>query len=84
MTTSASADIGTVNRFLTMAGASAHVGGVPSAETFYRLARDGHLPVKRIGRRLVISSRRLDEWMDQAGDARAVIYGGVALDRSAS
>ena len=43
-----------VSRFLTMAEASKHCGGVPSAETLYRLARDGHLPVRRIGRRLVI------------------------------
>jgi hypothetical protein len=44
-----------------MRQASEHLGGVPSAETLYRLAREGHLPVKRIGRRTVISDVRLDE-----------------------
>jgi hypothetical protein len=42
-------------RFLSMKQASAQLGGVPSSETLYRLARLGILPVKRIGRRIVIS-----------------------------
>ena len=63
-----------MSQFLTMPEASAHCGGVPSAETLYRLARAGHLPVRRIGRRLVISERLLDEWIDSIGDVRAVSY----------
>ena len=58
--------------------------GKPSPETLYRLAREGHLPVKRIGRVLVISETRYDEWMDLEGDARAVVYDGVALNRVTS
>jgi excisionase family DNA binding protein len=54
-----------------MPQASDHLGGVPSAETLYRLAREGHLPVKVIGRRILISERRLDEWADTPGDARS-------------
>jgi predicted DNA-binding transcriptional regulator AlpA len=68
-----------MSRFLTMAEASKHCGGVPSAETLYRLARDGHLPVRRIGRRLVISDRLLDEWIDSTGDVREVGYRGTKL-----
>ena len=68
-----------VSRFLTMAEASKHCGGVPSAETLYRLARAGHLPVRRIGRRLVISDRLLDEWIDSTGDVREVGYPGTEL-----
>ena len=64
------AGAGNVSRFLTMPQASERCGGVPSAETLYRLAREGFLPVKRIGRRVVISDVRLDEWMNAAGDAR--------------
>lgn len=71
-----------VSRFLTMAEASKHCGGVPSAETLYRLARDGHLPVRRIGRRLVISDRLLDEWIDSTGDVREVGYPGTELRES--
>jgi excisionase family DNA binding protein len=63
-----------MSQFLTIPEASAHCGGVPSAETLYRLARTGHLPVRRIGRRLVISERLLDEWIDSVGDVRAVCY----------
>ncbi len=66
-------------RFLTMRQASEHLGGVPSAETLYRLARDGHLPVKRIGRRTVISDVRLDEWANELGDARARTYDGTEV-----
>jgi hypothetical protein len=62
-----------------MAEASKHCGGVPSAETLYRLARDGHLPVRRIGRRLVISDRLLDEWIDSTRDVREVGYPGTEL-----
>jgi hypothetical protein len=62
-----------------MAQASEHLGGVPSTETLYRLARAGHLPCRRIGRRLVISDRRLDEWADETGDVRSTTYAGVAL-----
>ena len=67
--------------FLTMAQASEHLGGVPSATTLYRLATEGHLPVRRIGRKLVISDRRLDAWADELGDVRAVTYAGTALER---
>jgi excisionase family DNA binding protein len=69
--------------FLTMAQASEHLGGVPSRETLYRLAHEGHLPVRRIGRKLVISERRLEEWANGIGDVREVVYPGVALDREA-
>ena len=68
-------------RFLTMPQASEHLGGVPSPETLYRLAREGHLPVKRIGRRLVISDVRLDEWANEPGDAREHTYSSTAHDR---
>ena len=63
-----------MSQFLTMPEASLHCGGVPSSETLYRLAREGHLPVRRIGRRLVISERLLDEWIDSVGDVRATHY----------
>lgn len=62
-------------RFLSMRQASEVLGGTPSAETLYRLAREGHLPVKRIGRRIVISEMRLDEWANEIGDARDRLYG---------
>ena len=58
-----------------MRQASEVLGGTPSAETLYRLAREGHLPVKRIGRRIVISEMRLDEWANEIGDARDRLYG---------
>lgn len=58
-----------MSRFLTMQEAAAQAGHV-SAETLYRLAREGHLPVRRIGRKVVISERLLHEWIDQAGDVR--------------
>jgi len=70
-----------VARFLTMRQASEHLGGVPSAETLYRLAREGHLPVKRIGRRLVISEVRLAEWANEPGDARSRTYPDTAHER---
>jgi excisionase family DNA binding protein len=63
-----------MSQFLTMPEASIHCGGVPSPETLYRLAREGHLPVRRIGRRLVISERLLDEWIDSVGDVRDTLY----------
>ena len=66
-------------KFLTMRQASEYLGGVPSSETLYRLAREGHLPVKRIGRRLVISDVRLDEWANEPGDARSHTYAGTAV-----
>ena len=71
-----------MSQFLTMPEASVHFGGVPSPETLYRLAREGHLPVRRIGRRLVISERLLDQWIDSVGDVRATEYSGASrLDR---
>jgi len=66
-----------------MEEASEHCGGRPAPATLYRLAREGHLPVRRIGRRLVISERLLDEWIDSTGDVRSTIYPGVALDAGA-
>ena len=63
-----------MSRFLTMSEASAHCGGHPSAATLYRLAQAGHLPVRRIGRRVVISERLLDEWIDGIGDVRATVF----------
>ncbi|MBF6556743.1 MAG: helix-turn-helix domain-containing protein [Acidimicrobiales bacterium] len=57
-----------------MPEASLHCGGVPSPETLYRLAREGQLPVRRIGRRLVLSERLLDEWIDSVGDVRDTLY----------
>ena len=65
-------------RFLTMREASEQLGGVPSAATLYRLAADGHLPAKRIGRKLVISQAQLDRWADLPGSARAKVYAGTA------
>jgi excisionase family DNA binding protein len=71
--------------FLTMAQASEALGGSPSTETLYRLARAGHLPVRRIGRRLLISEHQLARWSDEVvGDVRATVYEGVALRRGAS
>jgi Helix-turn-helix domain len=58
--------------FLTIPQASAYLGGVPSAEWLYRAARTGNLPVKRIGRKLVISERNLEIWANE-------IDPGVAL-----
>ena len=73
-----------MSQFLTMGEASVHCGGVPSPETLYRLAREGHLPVRRIGRRLVISERLLDQWIDSVGDVRATEYPEAAFkERSA-
>lgn len=69
-----------MSQFLTMTEASVHCGGVPSPETLYRLARDGHLPVRRIGRRLVISERLLDQWIDTIGDVRATEYPGTGFE----
>lgn len=67
-----------------MSEASRHCGGVPSVETLYRLARDGHLPVRRIGRRLVISDRLLNEWIDSTGDVREIGYPGTGLTTGAA
>ena len=49
---------------------AAERAGHVSAETLYRLARDGHLPAGRIGRKVVISERLFDEWVDSSGDVR--------------
>jgi hypothetical protein len=38
-----------MSRFLTMSEASEHCRGRPSVATMHRLARDGHLPVRRVG-----------------------------------
>ena len=57
-----------------MKEASEALGGTPSPETLYRLARDGHLPVRRIGRRTVISETRLEEWANELGDVRGRFY----------
>jgi excisionase family DNA binding protein len=65
-------------KFLTMRQASEQLGGVPSAATLYRLAADGHLPTKRIGRKLVISQAQLDLWADTPGNARSAVYAGTA------
>ena len=67
-----------MSRFLTMLEASDHCGGRPSESTLRRLAKAGHLPVRRIGRRVVISERLLDEWIDSTGDVRATTYPGTA------
>lgn len=45
----------------------------------HRLARKGHLPVRRIGRRVVISESRLAEWMNGIGDVHAQYYEGASL-----
>jgi len=71
-----------MGRFFTMPEASDELGGTPSAKTLYRLAREGHLPVKRIGRKLVISSKQLAEWENEPGDARAHRYAGTGLGES--
>jgi hypothetical protein len=69
---------------LNLTEASEHCGGRPSTATLYRLAREGHLPVRRIGRRLVISSRLLDDWIDSTGDVRDTVFDGVAIPKDAS
>jgi excisionase family DNA binding protein len=60
-------------RFLSMHEAAERAGHV-SVSTLYRLARAGHLPVRRIGRRLVISEARLDAWINGVGDVRSETY----------
>ena len=65
-------------RFLTMAEASERLGHVSEA-TLYRLSREGHLPVRRIGRKILISELRLDEWADGIGDVRGA---AAAVDGS--
>jgi excisionase family DNA binding protein len=77
-------DSGLMARFLSMKEASERLGGSPSPETLYRLGREGHLPIRRIGRRVVISELRLDEWAEGVGDVRDFIYAGVALRRDAA
>jgi excisionase family DNA binding protein len=59
--------------FLTMKQAAERLGTL-SPETLYRLSREGHLPTRVIGRRVVISSRRLEEWADAIGDVRDTTY----------
>lgn len=59
----------TAARFLTLPEAAERLGHI-SPETLYRLAREGNLPVRRIGRRVVIAERRLDEWAEDVGDVR--------------
>lgn len=54
------------SRFLNMEEAADRLGHI-SADTLYRLARAGLLPVRRIGRRVVISEKRLDEWAEREG-----------------
>lgn len=56
-------------RFLNMEEAAERLGHI-TARTLYRLAGDGHLPVRRIGRKIVISEKRLDEWAEGIGDVR--------------
>lgn len=56
-------------RWLNMEEAAARLGHI-SARTLYRLAAEGHLPVRRVGRKIVISEKRLDEWADGIGDVR--------------
>ena len=73
-----------MSKFLTLSEASEHCGGRPSEATLYRLAREGHLPVRRIGRRLVISDRLLDEWIDSTGDVRDTVFPGVAISQKES
>lgn len=58
-------------RWLNMEEAATRLGHI-SADTLYRLAREGHLPVRRVGRKIVISEKRLDEWADGDGDVRGV------------
>ena len=52
-----------------MREASERLGHLSEA-TLYRLAREGHLPVRRIGRKILISDIRLDEWANGIGDVR--------------
>jgi excisionase family DNA binding protein len=59
--------------FLSLPEAAKRLGNV-SAETLYRLNREGHLPTRRIGRKLVISVRNLDRWADELGDVRDTSY----------
>jgi excisionase family DNA binding protein len=68
-----------VAQFFTIPQASKHLGGKPSAETLYRLVREGFLPCKRIGRLLMISEFQLDEWANTPGDARSTVYAGTAI-----
>jgi len=50
--------------FLTMRQAAQRLGNISEA-TLYRLARDGELPVRRIGRKVVVSVRNLERWADE-------------------
>lgn len=58
-------------RFLNMEEAAERLGHI-TARTLYRLAAEGNLPVRRIGRKILISEKRLDEWADGEGDVRGV------------
>jgi excisionase family DNA binding protein len=60
-------------RWLNMTEAAEHVGHV-TPRTLYRLASEGNLPVRRVGRKIVISEKRLDEWADGVGDVREQTY----------
>lgn len=66
--------------FLTLREASEALGGRPSVTTLQRLAREGHLPVTRCGRRTLIARVQLERWVEQVGpNVRAKIYPGHEL-----
>lgn len=50
--------------FLTVDQALALLNGVVGRSTFYKAVREGWLPSKRFGKRIIISRRRLLEWLE--------------------
>jgi len=50
--------------FLTVDQALALLNGVIGRSTFYKAVREGWLPSKRFGKRIIISRRRLIDWLE--------------------
>jgi excisionase family DNA binding protein len=55
---------GSEQNFLTVDQALALLNGVVGRSTFYKAVREGWLPSKRFGKRIIISRRRLIEWLE--------------------
>jgi excisionase family DNA binding protein len=56
------------DRYLTRQDACAYLG--VSKDTLDRLTRRDHLPIVRVGKRVVISKRVLDEWIERHTERR--------------
>lgn len=57
-------------RWLNMTEAAERLGHI-SPDTLYRLNREGKLPTRKVGRKIVISEKNLDDWAEELGDVRA-------------